>query len=213
MKAINKAVLATVASAIVLTAGVAQATTPSFGYKPVGIDYTNSFNNTNKFKTKVDNSKRFESNTDLKYNRDNSVRNRLSNDYKLDLRYDYRQDNLNANQNLNQLRGYSSGVGQNAGNVGNATGHSMKQKQGDTSVGSLVSETNTSKHKGHNLLSPTYSSHYGSSNSGNMMQSHIGGVQSGMQGGNVTNLQGNDQQQDATSFVSSDDTVSNSASK
>ncbi len=213
MKAINKTVLASIVSVVVLSVGGAQAGTPSYGYKPVQIDYSNSFNNSNKYKTRIDNSTRADSNTRLNYDLDNSVRNNLSNNYKLDLRYDYRQDNLNANQNLNQLRSYSSGVGQNAGNVGNATGHSMKQKQGDTSVGSLVSETNTRKHTGHSLLSPTYSSHYGSTSNGNMMQSHIGGVQSGMQGGNATNLQGNDQQQDAASYVGSIDTVSNTASK
>lgn len=213
MKAITKTALATVATLAVLTTGVAQANPVGYGYPQVKIGYDGSFNTTNKYNTRIDNSKRVDSRTNLNYDLDNSVRNRLNQSYRLNSSHDYRSDNLNANQNLNQKRNYFSNVGQNATNQGGASGHSMGQKQGGTAVGTLVSESNANKHKGHNIASPTYSRQYGNTSSGNMLNSQIGSVQSGMQGGNVTNLQANDQDQTAVSFVSSDDDVSNSAAK
>lgn len=210
MKAFTQTVLATVVTVAALSAGAAQAN--PFGHGPK-INYIDSFNRTNSYQTQIDNSKRVKTNTDLKYDIDNSVRNRLNNDVRFNLRHDYRQDNLNANQTLNQLRGYSSGVGQNAANVGGASGHNMSQSQGDTRVGTLVSESNSDRRSGLSLLSPSYRAHYGDTSQGNLYGSQIGANQSGAQFGDVTSVQGNDQSQDAASYVGSTDSVSNGVSK
>lgn len=213
MKNTHKTALTAVAALFVLSAAVAEANPYGYGYKGTQIDYSNSFNTSNKTKTDIDNSQRIKRDYSLDYKVDNSARTRINNDTRLDLKYDYRNDNISAGQNLNQYRGYSSGINQGAFNAGSATGHSMKQKQGDTTVGSLVDETNTRTHKGHSLLSPNYSYNAGNVAKGNMNQSQIGGIQSGMQIGDVANVQSNSQAQNATSGVSSHDSVSNTASK
>lgn len=213
MKAINKKALAAIATFAVLSAGMAQAGPSGYGYPKIKIGYDNSFNKTNHLNATFDNSKRVDSRTSLNYDLDNSVRNRLNYDYRLNSNFNYRADQLNAGQNLNQNRNYFSNVGQNAANQGSASGHSMSQQQGGTSVGSLVDKTTVSKHKGHSFASPSISRQFGSVSTGNLYGSQIGSVQTGMQAGDVTNLQGNDQDQTATSFVSSDDKVSNNASK
>ncbi|WP_210397882.1 hypothetical protein [Motiliproteus sediminis] len=202
--------LSTVAA---LNVGAAHAGSPVFGYKPIKIDYNGSFNTNNDVRTRIDNSKRVDTDTRLNYDLDNSVRYKLSNKFDYDLRYDYRQDNIGADQAINQYRNYSSDVGQNAGNVGGASGHSMSQSQGDTNVGALVKERSYSSNRGHSLLSPSFSSHSGSTHTGNMSGSQIGAGQSGVQVGDVTNVQSNDQQQTASSYTGSIDWVGNSASK
>ncbi|WP_421863387.1 hypothetical protein [Motiliproteus sp.] len=213
MKNINKKTLAAMATFALLSAGVVNAGPYGYGYPQVKIGYDNSFNRTNQIDATVDNSQRVDSRSKLKYDIDNSVSNRFNHSYQLNKSFNYRADQLNAGQALNQKRNYLSNVGQNAANQGSATGHSMAQQQGSTGVGSLVSTTSSAKHKGHSIASPTISRQYGSVNTGNMLGSQIGAVQTGMQGGGVTNLQGNDQAQTATSFVGSDDQVSNSATK
>jgi len=213
MNPTTKTLIAAVATLMTLSAGAANAQSPVFGYQPIKIGYSDSFNTSNRSKTQIDNSKRVDSSTRLNYDLDNSLRYKLNNHNDYQLRYDYRQNDINANQSLNQYRNYSSDIGQSAANVGGASGHSMDQDQGGTTVGALVSETNTSKHQGHSLLSPSFSSQYGSTDKGNMSYSQIGGVQSGMQMGDVTNLQGNDQRQAGASYVGSVDSVSNSSSQ
>ena len=208
---IKKTLLASAVTALALTAAVAEANPWGYGYNNVG--YTNSFNRTAKTDVDVDASTKINRDYRLNYNLDNSSRTKLNSNFKSDYSYDYRKDDINANQNMNQFRAYSSGVNQNSFNAGAATGHSMNQSQGATSVGSLVSETSTSKHKGHSVLSPTYSSTYGSVSKGNMYGSQIGGMQSGAQLGDVANVQSNAQCQQATSAVSSSDSVSNTAKK
>ncbi len=211
MKTISKLTLATAAATIALTAGVAQANPWGYGFNKV--DYRGSFNTDTKTAISVDRSRKINTDTRLKYDIDNSRRSYSNRDFRLNYKYDLKTDKINANQSLNQVRGYSSNVGQTSANLGSASGHSMNQNQGGTSVGSLVSETSTTKRKGHNLLSPSYSSAYGNTSKGNMYGSHIGGTQSGMQLGNVVNAQNNTQKQAAVSGVSSTDSVSNSASK
>ncbi|WP_114694136.1 hypothetical protein [Motiliproteus coralliicola] len=213
MKNINKKALAAIATFAVLSAGAVQAGPYGYGYPKVKIGYDNSFNRTNQIDTTIDNSSRVDTRSKLKYDLNNSVRNRLNHSYQLNKNFNYRADQLNAGQNLNQKRNYFSNVGQNAANKGSASGHSMAQQQGGTSVGSLVSTSSSAKHHGHSIASPTVSRQFGNVNTGNILGSQIGAVQTGMQGGSVTNLQGNDQDQTATSFVSSDDKVSNSAAK
>ncbi len=208
---IKKTLLASAVTAFALTAAVAEANPWGYGYNNVG--YTNSFNRTTQTDVDVDASSKIKRDYRLNYNLDNSVRNKVNNNFKLDYKYDYRKDDINANQNMNQFRAYSSGVNQTGFNAGTATGHSMNQSQGGTSVGSLVSETSTSKHKGHSLLSPAYSSSYGSVSKGNMYGSQIGAMQSGAQLGDVANVQGNTQGQQAASAVTSTDSVSNTAKK
>jgi len=210
MKTVHKTVIAT-ATAFALTAGMAQANPWNYGFN--NTDYRNSFNTSVSKRVDVNNSKKIDSDYRLNFKQDNSRRTSIDRDFKLNYRYDFRKDSINANQSMNQRRVYSSGVGQNAANVGGAKGHSMKQAQGGTSIGSLVSESNTSKHKGHSLFSPTYSSSYGSTSKGNLYGSHIGGTQSGLQMGNVINAQNNQQGQAATSSVSSRDGVFNRAAK
>jgi len=210
MKTVHKTVIAT-ATAFALTAGMAQANPWNYGIN--NIDYRNSFNTSASRSVDVNNSKKMNTDYRLNVKQDNSRRTSIDRDFKQNYRYDYRKDSINANQSMNQVRKYNSGVGQNAANVGGAKGHSMKQAQGGTSIGSLVSESNTSKHKGHSLLSPTYSSNYGSTSKGNLYGSQIGGTQSGLQMGNVINAQNNQQKQAATSSVGSRDRVSNSATK
>lgn len=210
MKAFNKTLLATVVTAAALSAGAAQAN--PFGHGPK-INYIDSFNTTHQAQARIDNSKKIDKDYRLDYNLDNSARTKIDNDYRLDLRYDYRQDNLNAGQNLNQYRAYSSGVGQSGVNLGGASGHSMSQSQGDTTVGALVSETNRSRTHGISLLSPSYSTSVGNSEKGNLYGSQIGGNQSGAQFGDVTNVQGNTQAQQASSYVGSVDWVKNGVAK
>ncbi len=211
MKAFHKTALAAAVTVFALSTAVAEAN--PLGFTHSRIDYGNSFNTDTKTDIDVDNSKRLRKDTRLNYNLDNSVRTKVNNDYRLKFNYDYRKDDINAKQNLNQIRSYKSAVNQRAFNSGSASGHAMTQNQGGTSVGSLVSETTTSKHKGHTLLSPTRSFASGNVAKGNMNQSHIGGIQSGMQVGDVANIQGNTQNQRAVSGVTSSDSVSNSASK
>ncbi|MCW9053685.1 MAG: hypothetical protein OQJ91_15440, partial [Motiliproteus sp.] len=184
-----------------------------WGYQYNNIGYKDSFNRTTDTKVDVDASRTSQRDYRLNYNLDSSVRNKLNNNFKLDYKYDYRKDDISATQNMNQVRAYRSGVNQNAFNVGGASGHSMNQTQGGTSVGSLVNESHTTKHKGHSLLSPTYTSANGSVSKGNMFGSQIGGMQSAMQVGDVANIQGNTQDQRAASSVSSADAVSNTAKK
>ncbi|WP_210397200.1 hypothetical protein [Motiliproteus sediminis] len=212
MKIFNKAALATAVTLFALNVSVAEAN-PWVGYKGNKIGYTNSYNNTNNIDTRVDNSQRFKRDYRLDYKLDNSRRTKIDTDTRIDLKYDIRNDRLNAKQDLNSFRNYSSGVNQNAFNAGAATGHSMNQSQGSTSVGSLVSDTATSNNRGHRVLSPSYSIHSGDVAKGNMSGSQIGGIQSGMQVGDVTNLQQNTQAQDATSAVASSDVVSNNVAK
>ena len=209
MKNMTPIALTTVATLLLLSGGVAQAN-PWGGSR---IDYNNSFNTSNRTATQVDNSQRFNRDYRLNYKLDNSARTKINNDTRVDLKYDYRSDKLDATQNLNQFRNYNSAVNQTGFNAGSATGHSMNQSQGGTAVGSLSSEANSSRHQGHSLLSPSYSYNAGAVAKGNMSNSQIGGIQSGMQVGDVTNLQSNNQTQDATSGVASSDTVSNSAAK
>ncbi|WP_133297389.1 hypothetical protein [Motiliproteus coralliicola] len=213
MKAINKTAIATVATLFALTAGVTQAGPYGYGYKVGQVDYTNSFNTHNKAKINVDNSKRFNRNFMLDYRVDNSSRTKVDTDYRINLNKEIRKDKINANQNLNQYRNYYSGVNQGASNIGSATGHSMKQKQGGTSVGSLVDQTKRTQHKGHSFLSPSIHTNSGDQATGNMTHSQIGGIQSGMQLGDVANLQNNSQTQNGRSGVGSSDSVSNTASK
>ncbi|WP_421863390.1 hypothetical protein [Motiliproteus sp.] len=213
MKAINKTAIVTVATLFALTAGIAQANPFGYGYKVGKVDYSNSFNTDNKAKINIDNSKRFNRNFMLDYRVDNSSRTKVNTDYRIKQSKDIRKNKINANQSLNQYRNYYSGVSQGANNYGSATGHSMKQKQGGTSVGSLVDQTNRTQHKGHSFLSPSVHTNSGDQATGNMTHSQIGGIQSGMQLGDVTNLQTNSQKQNASSGVSSSDSVSNTASK
>ncbi|MEH6624820.1 MAG: hypothetical protein V7739_00110 [Motiliproteus sp.] len=208
MKTIAKLTLVT---AITMAAGMAQANPWGYGFNKV--DYKNSFNTDTKSAVSIDSSKKTNTDYRLNYDIDNSRRSLTNIDTRLNYRYDLKTDNINANQSLNQVRGYSSNVGQSSGNVGGAAGHSMNQSQGGTSVGSLVSETSTTKHKGHSLLSPSYTTSLGNVSKGNMYGSHIGGSQSGLQMGNVVNAQNNTQNQNAYSGVVSTDAVSNTASK
>ncbi len=208
-----KTALAAAVTAIALTAGAAQANPWVYGYGYQKVDYTNSFNRSHKTDVAVDASQRIKRDYRFNYNLDNSVDTRIKKDTRLNYNYNLRKNDINASQNLNQLRAYRSSVGQNAANVGSASGHSMKQKQGGTTVGSLVSETSATRHKGHNIGSPTYSYSNGNVDKGNMFGSQIGANQSGAQFGNVANIQGNSQGQRATSAVGSVDSVKNTASK
>ncbi|MEH6650885.1 MAG: hypothetical protein V7707_12730 [Motiliproteus sp.] len=212
-KKINKTAIATVATLFVMTAGIVEANPLGYGFKVGKVDYSNSFNTSNKSNTDIDNSKRFKRNFTLDYKADNSVRTKINTDHRTDVKYDIRKDKINANQNLNQYRNYSSGVNQDANNYGSASGHSMKQKQGGTRVGGLVDQNTRTSHIGHNLLSPSIQSHTGDQAYGNMRNSQIGGIQSGMQVGDVANLQSNNQTQHGSSGVSSSDKVSNTAAK
>lgn len=213
MKNINKTAIATVATLFALTAGVAQANPFGHGYKYGKVDYSNSFNTSNKANIDVDNSKRFKRNFMLDYRADNSTRTKIDTDYRTNLNYDIRKDKINANQGVNQYRNYFSGVNQGATNVGGASGHSMNQTQGGTSVGSLVDHTSRTSHKGHSFFSPSVYTNKGDQATGNMTASQIGGIQSGMQTGDVANLQTNNQIQNGTSGINSSDSVSNGASK
>ncbi|MCW8884222.1 MAG: hypothetical protein OQK12_03070 [Motiliproteus sp.] len=213
MKTFSKMTLATAVTAIALTAGVAQAGPGGYYYGINKIDYTNSFNTDRTTDVSIDRSQKFKADTRLNYDIDRSRSTEINRDYRLNYGLDYKIDNIKANQSLNQFRAYGSNVGQNAANVGGASGHSMNQTQGGTSVGSLVKGTSVSKRKGHNFLSPSYTSGFGSQSKGNMYGSHIGGSQSAMQMGNVVNAQNNAQSQNATSGVGSIDAVSNSAAK
>ncbi|MCW8885991.1 MAG: hypothetical protein OQK12_12190 [Motiliproteus sp.] len=208
---IAKSLLASAVTALALSATVAQA--GPWGYQYNNIGYKDSFNRTTDTKVDVDASRTSQRDYRLNYNLDSSVRTKLNNNFKLDYKYDYRKDDISATQNMNQVRAYRSGVNQNAFNAGGASGHSMNQTQGGTSVGSLVNESHTTKHKGHSLLSPTYTSASGNVSKGNMFGSQIGGTQSAMQMGDVANVQGNTQNQQAASSVSSADVVSNTAKK
>ncbi len=211
MKISAKTALTSAIAAVALSAGLAQANPWGYNYKSA--DYTNSFNRMYQTDVTIDKSRQINKDTRLNYHRDNSVRTLVNKNYALDYKLDYRKDDIKANQKMNQLRKYSSAVNQNAANVGSASGHSMKQKQGGTSVGSLVSEKHTSARKGHNLWSPTVTGNYGNVAKGNMYGSQIGANQTGLQGGNVTNLQANAQHQSAASSVGSSDRVSNTATK
>lgn len=211
MKTIQKTALATVATVFALTAAIAEAN--PLGYGSNKIKYADSFNSKTNTDIDIDNSKKFNSNFRLNYDVNNSRQTHIDKDTRLNYRYDIRKDDINAKQRMNQFRAYSSGVGQSAGNVGSARGHSMQQNQGGTSVGALVSETSNRSHKGHNLLSPGYSSAYGNVAKGNMSGSQIGAMQSGMQMGNVINAQNNSQDQVGGSSVNSTDRVSNTATK
>ena len=213
MKTISKLTLATAVTAFALTAGVAQAGPWGYHYGINKIDYKNSFNTNKTTDISIDRSQKFKTDTRLNYDLDRSRHTEINRDTRLNYERNYKLNKINANQWKNEYRAYRSNVGQNAANIGNASGHSMKQSQGGTAVGSLVRENSTNMHKGHSVLSPKYSTSIGSVSKGNMYGSHIGGSQSAVQVGNVANVQSNAQTQQAKSGVTSSDSTANTASK
>ncbi|MEH6626436.1 MAG: hypothetical protein V7739_08325 [Motiliproteus sp.] len=208
---------------------------------PVIADTTSasdSFNQNRSTAVAIDNSRELNRNVavDSRVDTSRTISNSSSTD--LTRQYLMSQQYRKSNQQLESNRNYSSGVGQEAGNQGAATGHSMNQNQGSVSVGSLVTETHSDSQRGasgsgsywqyapqsnnlsvagdnyapvslSNINANGGNIHIGDINKGNLYDSQIGNNQYGAQGGGVANSQSNSQQQDADSSATSSDKVSN----
>ncbi|WP_421863384.1 hypothetical protein [Motiliproteus sp.] len=171
-------------------------------------------------------------------NIDNSVSIEQQRRLALTRQYLMDQQYRSSEQTLNEQRGYGSSVGQAAGNSGQAQGHQLDQQQGGVSVGSLVSESDTSHQGGgaagglnwqyapqsntlmlggdnsaviqlSNINANGGNIHIGDVNKGNLHNSQIGSNQYGNQAGDTVNAQSNSQQQRADSQASSRDQASN----
>ncbi|WP_027857747.1 hypothetical protein [Marinobacterium jannaschii] len=128
-------------------------------------------------------------------------------------RSDYRQDNLNANLHMLQKRNYSSGVSQGAANVSGNVGNNMNQKQGATTVSTRSTDALRYRHGGLNIGSPSGVGSGGPKGNFFMDRSQIGGNQSGLQAGDNTSIQANNQRQHGQAYTGSLDYLSNSIKK
>lgn len=207
---------------------------------PVGAEtlVTDSFNREATNAASLDGRREVDSRSATDVRIDNRVRSAEQQRLALTRQYLMDRQYLDSRQRLDEQRQYSSGVGQGAANSGQAQGHRMDQSQGDVSVGSLVSESNSYSEYGQpgeglnwqfapqsnslsvggdnyapinlsNVNANGGTVHIGDINKGNLYDSQIGNNQYGSQGGDTRNSQANGQQQDATSGAGSHDSTAN----
>ena len=183
----------------------------------------------------VDNSRQQATRSDAAIAVDNSTSTQQQRRLALTRQYLMDQQYRSSEQQRNEQRGYSSAVGQGAGNSGQARGHQQDQQQGGVSVGSLVSESGSPNGNGGGLswqyapqsntlmlggdnnsliqLSNVNANggnvHIGDVHKGNLYDSQIGNNQHGSQGGDSVNAQSNSQKQQAESQTGSSDQNSN----
>ncbi len=197
---------------------------------------TDSFNQNYSGVREADNSRHSDAVSEADIAVDNSRQSTQQNRQALTRQYLLDQQYRSSQQQRDKQRDFSSGVGQAADNQGQARGHQLGQQQGSVSVGSLVTEhnrdsgqtgagfnwqfapqSNALRVDGDNNAPIQLSNinanggniHIGDVNKGNLYNSQIGNNQHGSQGGDSTNLQSNDQQQQADSQISSSDRANN----
>ncbi|MEH6650879.1 MAG: hypothetical protein V7707_12700 [Motiliproteus sp.] len=198
---------------------------------------TDSVNRDSSSARSVDNSRQQVSRSDVAVAVDNSTSTQQQRRLALTRQYLMDQQYRSSQQQRNEQRGYSSAVGQGAGNSGQARGHQQDQQQGGVSVGSLVTESSGANNNGNgggiswqyapqsntlmlggdnnsliqlsNVNANGGNVHIGDVNKGNLYNSQIGNNQQGSQGGDSVNAQSNSQKQQADSQAGSSDQMSN----